>query len=152
MTTDKVTKLGTIIGANPNSDTLNTIKGLFGLAQCEDTLIIQKPNDVSVLSLVDLSTYNPEAKYLVMRIHVDLTDWEIGHFSSYDDYQRKDWKTGDVTTYDWQSVKTCSANAGTNHRIVYQLTGVVTEKTNEFINRLKRFGSHQLELTDNSWF
>ncbi len=152
MTTDKVTKLGNIIGANSSDITLNKIKDLFGLSQCEDKLIVQKPNDVSVLTQSDLSSYNPEAKYLVMRIQIDLTDWEIGHFSSYDDHQHTNWKTGDVTIYDWQSTSVCSANASNNNRVMYQLTGVVTEKTNEFINRLKRFGSHQLELTDNSWF
>lgn len=152
MTTDKVTKLGSIIGAKSDDITLNKIKDLFGLSQCEHRLIVQKPNDVSTTELVDLSSYSPEAKYLVMRIQVDLTNWEIGHFASYDDQQYRDWKIGDVTLYDWQSTTVCSANASNNDRILYQLTGVVTEKTNEFINRLKRFGSHQLELTDNSWF
>jgi len=32
------------------------------------------------------------------------------------------------------------------------LTGIITEKTDDFLNRLKRFGDHQLTLKDNSWF
>jgi hypothetical protein len=87
-----------------------------------------------------------------MRIQIDLTDWEIGHFSSYDEYQYTNWKIGDVTIYNWQSTSVCSAKASNNNRVIYQLTGVVTEKTTEFLNRLKRFGSHNLELTEKSWF
>lgn len=152
MTTNKVSKLGNIIGANSSDITLNKIKNLFGLSHCEDKLIVQKPNDVSVLTLSDFSSLNPEAKYLVMRIQIDLTDWEIGHFSSYDEYQYTNWKIGDVTMYNWQSTSVCSANASNNNRVIYQLTGVVTEKTTEFLNRLKRFGSYNLELTEKSWF
>jgi hypothetical protein len=151
MTTDKIENLGKIILSTKQQD-LEKIKDLFGLDNCDASVVEQKPGEVLELIQQDLSTYNPDAKYLIKRFDIELTDWEIGHFSSYDDYIRKDWKIGDVTTYDWQNIKVCSANAGKNPRIIYQITGTITEKTNEFINRLKRFGSHQLELTDNSWF
>lgn len=152
MINEKLKNLGRIIGAKTDDDSLKKVKDLFSLANCQDFIMIQRPGDVFKTSLVDLSDRNPDAKHLIMRLEIELTDWEVGHFSSYDSYQRTDWKIGDVTTYDWQSTTICSANASTNNRIVYQLSGVVTEKTTEFINRLKRFGSHQLELSDNSWF
>lgn len=152
MINEKLKNLGRIIGAKTDDDSLKKVKDLFSLANCKDFLLIQKPGDVFKTSLIDLTDCNPDAKHLIMRIEIELTDWEVGHFSSYDSQQRTDWKIGDVTTYDWQSTTICSANASTNNRIVYQLSGVATEKTTEFINRLKRFGNHQLELSDNSWF
>jgi hypothetical protein len=66
-------------------------------------------------------------------------------------YLHQQWRAGDVTTFDWQNIPHSTANAGHNPRVTYQLTGIITERTTEFINRLKRFESHQLELTDNSW-
>ncbi len=155
MTTDKITNLGKIVAdfkTELNPSQLKQIKDLFGLDKCEDVLIVQKPGDIELLAADDVSRINPDAKYMITRIDIELSDWEVGQFSSYDDYQRQHWKAGDVSTYNWQSVKRATANTGLNTRITLQLTGIVTEKTTEFMNRLKRFGSHQLELTDNSWF
>jgi hypothetical protein len=41
-----------------------------------------------------------------------------------------------------------------NHtiQIITDVTGVITEKTTEFLSRLKRFDNYTLNLSENSWF
>lgn len=131
---------------------LQKISDLFGLADCMNRIHVQMPGEVWNLHLDKLQKWAPEQPWTVMRIQLQLTDWEPGHFWSYGNYQHQFWKAGDVTTFDWQNLPHSTANAGHNPRVTFQMTGVVTEKTNEFLARLKRFGSHQLDLSDNSWF
>lgn len=130
---------------------LKKISELFGLYDCMERIHVQKPGEVWNLHLDKLEKWAPDAPWTVMRIQVALTDWEQGHFWSYGNYLHQQWHAGDVTTFDWQNIPHSTANAGHNPRVTFQLTGIITERTTEFINRLKRFESHQLELTDNSW-
>ena len=131
---------------------LKKISDLFGLKDCMDRIHVQMPGEVWNLHLDKLEKWAPEAPYTVMRIQLALTDWEQGHFWSYGNYLHQQWRAGDLTTFDWQNIPHSTANAGHNPRVTFQMTGVITPKTTEFLNRLKRFGSHQLELTENSWF
>ena len=131
---------------------LKKLSDLFGLKDCMDRIHVQMPGEVWNLHLDKLEKWAPEAPYTVMRIQLALTDWEQGHFWSYGNYLHQQWRAGDLTTFDWQNIPHSTANAGHNPRVTFQMTGVITPKTTEFLNRLKRFGSHQLELTENSWF
>jgi len=130
---------------------LKKITELFALDDCMERIHVQKPGEVWNLHLDKLEKWAPDAPWTVMRVQVALTDWEQGHFWSYGNYLHQQWRAGDVTTFDWQNMPHSTANAGHNPRVTFQLTGIITERTTEFINRLKRFESHQLELTDNSW-
>jgi hypothetical protein len=130
---------------------LKKITELFALEDCMERIHVQMPGEVWNLHLDKLEKWAPEEPWNVIRIQIALTDWEPGHFWSYGNYLHQQWRAGDVTTFDWQNIPHSTANAGHKPRVTYQLTGIITEKTNEFINRLKRFESHQLELTDNSW-
>jgi hypothetical protein len=152
---DKVTQFGKLIANfqdDMSSENLKKISDLFGLKNSKQSLIIQQPGEVELISTIDLSKYEPEAKFNIIQIDIHLTDWEPGQFSGYGNFQYQFWHAGDVITYDWQKITRCSANASNKPKKILQLTGVITEHTNEFINRLKRFGSHQLEVTENSWF
>ena len=130
---------------------LKHISELFGLDDCMERIHVQMPGEVWNLHLDKLEKWAPEAPWTIMRIQIALTDWEQGHFWSYRNYIHKQWHAGDVTTFDWQNLPHSTANAGHNPRVTFQLTGVITEKTNEFLKRLQRFGTHELELSDNSW-
>jgi len=44
-----------------------------------------------------------------------------------------------------------SANAGNSDRVILELTGVLSEESNDFLYRLKRFDKHHLELKENTW-
>lgn len=130
---------------------LQRISKLFGLQDCMDRIHVQMPGEVWNLHLDKLEKWCPEEPWRVMRIQVQLTDWEQGHFWSYGNYTHQFWRAGDVTTFDWQNIPHSTANAGHNPRVTFQITGIVTEQTTEFINRLKRFGNYQLDISDNSW-
>ncbi len=131
---------------------LKKISDLFGLSDCMERIHVQKPGEVWNLHLDKLEKWAPDSPWTVMRVQVALTDWEQGHFWSYGNYNHQQWRAGDVTTFDWQNLPHSTANAGHNPRVTFQLTGVITEKTNDFLTRLKRFESHQLELKNDSWF
>jgi hypothetical protein len=161
---DKIINLGKIVAnytedvkhiiAKTNSapSRLKMINELFSLENCTEKIYVQMPGDVCNLQLSNLAKLAPDSPWTIMYIQVELTDYEQGHFSSYGNYIHTQWRAGDVTTFDWQNLPYSTANAGHNPRVTLQLTGVVTEKTNDFLSRLKRFGSHQLELKNESWF
>lgn len=130
---------------------LKKISDLFGLEDCMERIHVQMPGEVWNLHLDKLEKWAPDAPYTVMRIQVALTDWEQGHFWSYGNYNHQQWRAGDVTTFDWQNIPHSTANAGHNPRVTLQLTGIVTEKTTEFINRLKRFDEHVLNEPTSFW-
>ena len=149
----KIIKLGKLVGdwSIVNDTILQQVKNLFNLENCNINLNIQNSNDVLVLTTDNLENYNIEAPYTVKRIRIHLTDCQPGHFYCYDDEIHVNWRAGDVYTYDWNKTSYASANASHHPMMILELTGVVTEKTTDFINRLKRFDSLQLELSDNSW-
>lgn len=133
------------------SPNLQKISDLFGLKDCMNRVHVQMPGEVWNLHLDKLEKWNPDQPYLVTRIVVQLTDWQMGHFWSYGNYNHTGWKAGDVSTFDWKNVPHSTANAGHTPRVTFQMTGVVTEQTNEFLARLKRFDTYTLELKESSW-
>jgi hypothetical protein len=54
------------------------------------------------------------------------------------------WRAGDVTTFDWQNLPHSTANAGHNPRITLQITGVITDKTKEFLQVLQSKSPYQI--------
>jgi hypothetical protein len=133
------------------SDRLKKITTMFALDDCMERIHVQMPGEVWNLHIDKLHKWCPAEPWRVMRVMIHLSDWEQGHFWSYGNQVHTQWKAGDITTFDWQNLPHATANAGHNPRVTFQLTGVITEKTLDFINRLKRFGTLQLELSENSW-
>jgi hypothetical protein len=130
---------------------LKKISDLFGLKDCMERTHVQMPGEVWNLHLDKLEKWAPDSPWMVMRIQVALTDWEPGHFWSYGNYNHQQWHAGDVTTFDWQNLPHSTANAGHNPRVTYQLTGIITEKTNDFLKRLARFDKHELNESTSFW-
>ena len=148
-----ITKLGKLTGdwSNPDKALIQRVNDLFSLTNSDIKLIVQKPNDVTLLTTDKLEHYNPDHSYTIKRYRIHLTDWQPGHFYCYNNEIHTGWSAGDVYTYEWAKTSYSSANASHNPCIVLELTGVLSENTTDFINRLKRFGTLQLELTENSW-
>jgi hypothetical protein len=71
-----------------------------------------------------------------VRYFVQLTDWQQGHFWSYGNYQWSRWQAGNVSTFDWHNVPHATANAGHVPRVTLQITGIKTDKTEEFLQSL----------------
>jgi hypothetical protein len=130
---------------------LKKISELFALDDCMERIHVQMPGEVWNLHLDKLEKWAPEAPWTILRVQIALTDWEQGHFWSYGNYQHQQWRAGDVTTFDWQNLPHCTANAGHNPRVTYQLTGIITEKTNDFLKRLARFDKHELNENTSFW-
>lgn len=124
---------------------LQRISNLFGLDDCMNRIHVQMPGEVWNLHLDKLEKWSPQEPWKVMRIQLQLTDWEPGHFWSYGNYLHQFWKAGDVTTFDWQNLPHSTANAGHNPRVTFQMTGIKTDKTEDFINRLNRFTIYELD-------
>ena len=116
---------------------LQTISDNFALADCMNRIHVQQPGEVWNLHLDKLFKWNYDDPSTVMRVMIQLTDWQPGHFWSYGNYMYSGWSAGDVTTFDWENVPHSTANAGHGPRVTFQLTGVITNTTKKFLTTLK---------------
>jgi len=117
---------------------LQKMSDLFWLKDCMNRIHIQKPGEVWNLHLDKLEKWNPENPSSVMRIMIQLTDWQPGQFWEYGNYHHRGWRAGEVTTFDWQNVPHSTANAGHHPRVTFQITGVATDVTKNFLDLLAK--------------
>lgn len=117
-------------------EVLQKVSKLFALDDCMNRIHVQKPGEVWNLHLDKLEKWNPENPDSIIRIQVALTDWQPGQFWSYGNYQHSMWKVGEVTSFDWQNLPHSTANASHYPRITFQITGVKTEQTEDFLAEL----------------
>lgn len=110
---------------------------LIGLSNRTDRIHVQWPGQVFTKHIDKLEKINPEDPSKVMRIMIQLTDWDQGHFSQYGNYNYSQWRAGDIHTFDWMNVPHSSANAGLTPRVTMLTTGVITDKTINFLNDIK---------------
>lgn len=122
----------------------NRIGLWFGMDNNKMRLHVQHPGQVWNLHLDKLEKWNPADPSQVMRVMIALNDWEPGHFFSYGNHVHTQWHAGDVTTFDWQNLPHSTANAGHTPRITLQMTGIVTEKTRNFLRVLRSKNPYQL--------
>jgi hypothetical protein len=118
-------------------ETFNKIGLWFGMDNSKMRLHVQRPGQVWNLHLDKLEKWNPEDPSKVMRVMIALNDYEPGHFFSYGNHLHTGWQSGDVHTFDWQNIPHSTANAGHSSRATLQLTGVITDKTREFLRVLR---------------
>jgi hypothetical protein len=134
-------------GADPNMTIANfeyKLEPVFremcdkiGLTNRFDRIHVQWPGQVFTKHIDKLQKVNPEDPSKVMRIMVQLTDWDQGHFAQYGNYTYSHWRAGDIHTFDWKNVPHSSANAGLTPRVSLLTTGVVTDKTLRFLEEAK---------------
>ena len=116
---------------------LQAITEQFGLADCMERIHVQWPGQVWNLHIDKLNKWCPEDPSRVMRIFIQLTDWQPGQFWEYGNYHWNQWRAGDVSTFDWANIPHSTANAGHHPRVTFQLTGIVTDKTRQFLDDLQ---------------
>lgn len=119
------------------NDQLKGISNMFGLEDCMERIHVQMPGEVWNLHIDKLGKWCPTDHSKVVRLFVQLTDWEPGHFWSYGNYVHTQWRAGDVLTFDWENLPHSTANAGHNPRVTFQLTGIKTAQTEQFLKALK---------------
>jgi hypothetical protein len=122
---------------------LKQITALFALDDVMERIHVQMPGEVWNRHLDKLQKWCPEDPSKILRVMIQLTDWQPGQFWEYGNYHHNKWTAGEVTTFDWANVPHCTANAGFSPRVTFQLTGVKTDKTNEFLSILKQ-GEYKL--------
>lgn len=115
---------------------LERISNLFAFADPMNRLHVQWPGQVWTMHIDKLQKWAPEDPDSVMRVMIQLTDWQPGHYWNYGNYTHQGWQAGDVTTFDWQNVPHATANAGHVPRVTFQITGVITEQTRNFLRQL----------------
>lgn len=120
----------------------------FGLKDCMARLHVQQPGEMWNLHIDKLSKWAPEDPDSVIRIFVQLTDWQPGQFYQFGNYNWHQWSAGDVVTFDWQNIPHCTANAGHSARVTLQLTGVKTPATQQFLDLLHQQGSAKYSYVD----
>jgi len=77
--------------------------------------------------------YKSVDKSKLMRVHVLLTDWQPGQWYGYGNYTYTGWKAGDFHTFDLDNVPHYTANASYHPRVSLMVTGMRTDKTDEFL-------------------
>jgi hypothetical protein len=125
-------------------DSLTQVSDLFGLADAMNRIHVQYPGELWNLHIDKLQKWSEETPDDVMRIMIQLTDWQPGQFWEYGNYHWNGWRAGDVTTFDWPNVPHSTANAGHHPRVTLQITGVKTEQTIKFLSQLKKVTSWQV--------
>ena len=116
---------------------LQAVSDAFGLDDCMNRIHVQMPGEVWNLHIDKLSKWCPDDPSKVLRVFVQLTDWQPGQFWEYGNYHWNQWVAGDVSTFDWQNMPHSTANAGHHPRVTLQITGVITDQTNNFLKELK---------------
>lgn len=117
---------------------LQAVSDAFGLEDCMNRIHVQRPGQLWHLHIDKLYKWFPEDPSKVMRIFIQLTDWQPGQFWEYGNYHWNQWRAGSVTTFDWQNLPHSTANAGFHPRVTLQITGIKTDKTNDFLANLPR--------------
>ena len=117
---------------------LQRISDGFALADCMDRIHVQQPGEVWNLHLDKLYKWDPDHPEQVMRIMIQLSDWQPGQFWSYGNYCYSQWRAGDVTTFDWANIPHSTANAGFDPRVTLQLTGIRTAATMDYLAAMPR--------------
>lgn len=116
---------------------LQAVSDQFGLDDCMNRIHVQLPGELWNLHIDKLGKWCPEDPSKVMRIFIQLTDWQPGQFWEFGNYHWNQWLSGDVTCFDWQNMPHSTANAGHHPRVTLQITGVITDKTNNYLRSLK---------------
>lgn len=98
---------------------------------------VQQPGEVWNLHMDKLQKWCPEDPSQVMRIFVQLTDWQPGHFWAVGNHTFAHWRAGDAFTMDWQNCPHATANAGHTPRVTLQITGVRNNFTNKFLAKFR---------------
>ena len=119
-------------------ESLQRISDGFALADCMDRIHVQRPGEIWNLHIDKLYKWDPDHPEQVMRIMIQLTDWQPGQFWGYGNYCYSQWRAGDVTTFDWANIPHCTANAGFAPRATLQLTGIRTAATMDYLAALPR--------------
>ena len=109
----------------------------LGLIYTKQAFHIQYPGEMLNLHIDKQYEMNDDPKQ-VARFFIFLEDWKPGHFLQMGT-SFVQWRKGDLVWFDWPNIPHASANAGWEPRCLIQITGTISDKTNDlFLGRRKR--------------
>lgn len=124
--------------------TLQKIVDTVGLLDVHSRIHVQHTGQVWDWHKDTLTHINPTHPDQVLRVIVMLTDWVPGHFYQYNDVTYRDWKAGDIHTFDWATEFHCTANASQIVRVSMVMTGIVGTATQEFLNNASAASEYRI--------
>lgn len=77
--------------------------------------------------------------HLVRRFAIMLDDWKLGQVFQLGNANFHQWRAGDCITWEWQDIPHATGNMGWWDRPMLQITGYVTDKTNEILKEASKF-------------
>lgn len=116
---------------------LQAITHSFVLEDAMSRIHVQRPGELWHRHIDKLQKWSPADPSRVLRVFIQLTDWQPGQFWEYGNFHWNQWLAGDVSTFDWANMPHCTANAGHHPRVTYQITGVRTAATEQFLQSIR---------------
>jgi hypothetical protein len=109
----------------------------IGLDECQCVIMSQEPGMFNMWHNDEYGSYGKRDKSQIRRVLVFLTDYKPCQFLQWGGTVIQDWQAGDIIC-DWGSESHGTANASEHTRIMLRLTGVVTDRYNNFIRSISR--------------
>ena len=72
------------------------------------------------------------------RFAVMLADWELGQIFQLGNANFTQWKAGDCITWEWKDIPHSTVNMGWWDRPMLQITGFITNKTDQVLNNANK--------------
>jgi hypothetical protein len=70
---------------------------------------------------------------IMRRFAIMLSDWQLGQIFQIGNANWTQWRAGDCITWEWQDMPHSTANMGWHDRPMLQITGFVTDRTNQVL-------------------
>jgi hypothetical protein len=119
--------------------TFKKMVDMIGLADHQSRLHIQFPTECFIGHIDRFDLYYKDVpKENLIRIGVMLKDWQQGHFFQFGNFSYQQWRAGDIHTFEYLHVPHYTGNCGLSPRVSLFTTGIITDKTREFVASSKR--------------
>jgi hypothetical protein len=112
----------------------------FGIGHAQPRINVQMPGQVAPTHIDKLDHQDANWHELgradqdnIIRVVIMLTPYQPGHFYQFGNYNLSHWQPGDFFEFAWQHVPHQTANASLYPRASLQITGLRTDKTQEFL-------------------
>lgn len=109
---------------------------------------VQHPGQCYIRHIDKLWHRNPSDPSKIIRIIVNLEDYEAGQLVQYGNFNLMQWKAGDIHVFDTLNVPHCTANMSDNTRSILVITGIRTEETDKILENSYKNTIHKLQKYD----
>jgi hypothetical protein len=114
------------------------IANYFEIEDLTFKFMCQMPGQSFRVHIDKMQHRHPKDIWKIIRFQVALADWQPGQFWQYGNSFYKQWKRGEVTIFDWVNIPHSTANTSRYPRPFLQMTGLITEKTEQLLLNANR--------------